>query len=60
VYAVDSKNWESIYVNCKPTGLGTTSYLKKGDKLVIGVVADEWISPVMDAGKAGCERCWAE
>jgi hypothetical protein len=46
-----AKNWESIYVNCQPTGLGTTSYLKKGDKLVTGVVADEWISLVVDASE---------
>jgi hypothetical protein len=51
VYAVDSQKWESIYINCQPTGLGATSYLKKGDKLVTGVVADEWISPVVDASK---------
>ena len=51
MYAVDSKNWESNCVNCQPTGLGTTSYLKKGDKLVIGVVADEWVSQVVDASK---------
>jgi hypothetical protein len=41
VFAVDSKNWETIYTNCEPTGLGATSYLKKGDKLVGAVAADQ-------------------
>lgn len=38
-------------MNCEPTGLGATSYLKKGDKLVNGVVAEKWISPLVNARK---------
>jgi hypothetical protein len=55
VYAVDSKSWEAIYTDCEPTGLGATSYLKKGDQLVNGVVAEEWISPL-----GGCQEREAE
>jgi Domain of unknown function (DUF4188) len=51
VFAVNSKNWETIYMNCEPTGLGATSYLKKDDKLVSGAVADQWINPLVDASR---------
>jgi len=50
-----AKNWEDIYINCQPTGLGTISYLKKRDKLVIEVVADEWISQSWTPVRASCE-----
>lgn len=48
LYAVSGKHWETIYVNSEPSGLGATSYLKKGGKMVEGVVAEEWISPLVD------------
>jgi hypothetical protein len=51
VFAVNSKNWETIYTNCEPTGLGATSYLKKGDKLASAVAPDQWVSPLVDASR---------
>jgi hypothetical protein len=41
-----------VYANFQPTGLGATSYLKKGDgTLQGGEVADEWVSPLLGANK---------
>ena len=43
---------ENVYINFQPTGLGATTYLRKGDgKVESGGVADEWISPLVDARK---------
>ncbi|KAI9734345.1 MAG: hypothetical protein M1834_002451 [Cirrosporium novae-zelandiae] len=44
VYSVPNGNWEGIYINFKPTGLGATSHLvkdKDGEK--------KWTSPLVDA-----------
>lgn len=49
IFEVDAKHWEAIYVNFQPTLLGATSYLRKGDKMVGGVVEDQFISPLIDA-----------
>ena len=49
IYAATKGQWESIYANFQPTGLGATTYLRRGDKLVGGVVDDTWISPLVEA-----------
>ena len=51
VYEADAKHWESVYANFQPTGLGATSYLRRGAKLEGGEVADEWVSPLLRANK---------
>ena len=39
-------------MNFQPTGLGATTVIKRGNgKLEAGVVADEWISPLVDANQ---------
>jgi hypothetical protein len=43
--------WEAVYINFQPTLLGATSYLKKGGKMEAGKVADEWVSPLVDANR---------
>ena len=49
IFLAEPGAWENVYVNFQPTMLGATTYLKKGDKLVGGNVADEWIHPLVDA-----------
>lgn len=49
VFEAPRGKWEAISLNFQPTRLGATSYLKKGDKMIGGVVDDQWISPVVAA-----------
>lgn len=49
VFEAPRGKWEAVSLNFQPTRLGATSYLKKGDKLIGGVVDDQWISPVLAA-----------
>lgn len=49
IFLAEPGAWENVYVNFQPTALGATTYLKKGDKVVGGKVADEWIYPLVDA-----------
>lgn len=49
IYEAPKGKWEAISINFQPTRLGATTYLKKGDKLIGGVVDDSWITPVVDA-----------
>jgi hypothetical protein len=51
VFEADKGMWEGVYINFQPTLLGQTTYLKKDGELVGGQVSEEWISPLMDAGK---------
>lgn len=51
VFEADKGMWEGVYINFQPTLLGKTTYLKKEGKMVGGEVAEEWISPLMDASK---------
>ena len=55
VYEADAGRWESVYANFQPTGLGATSYLRRPDgpkgSLDGGVVADEWVTPLLPANK---------
>lgn len=52
VYSADAHQWENVYANFQPTGLGATSYLRRGDgTLQAGCVADEWVSPLLAASK---------
>jgi Domain of unknown function (DUF4188) len=51
VYEADRGMWESIYVNFQPVGLGATTYQKRDGKLEAGTVADEWVSPLLDASR---------
>ena len=51
IFAADPHHWEAIYVNFQPTLLGATTYLKKGDKLVGGVVEDQYVGALVDARK---------
>jgi Domain of unknown function (DUF4188) len=55
IYEADSGSWESLYANFQPTGLGATSYFRKGGKFESGVVPDQWVSPLVDVsrGKLG-------
>lgn len=49
IYEAPKGKWEAISLNFQPTRIGATTYLKKGDKMIGGVVDDSWISPVVDA-----------
>ena len=49
VYAASSKQWETVYVNCEPTGLGATTFLAKEHSDQKGVEEDVWVSPLRDA-----------
>lgn len=51
IYEADKGHWENMYVNFQPTGLGATTFLRRGDKLEGGEVSDEWISPLVDASR---------
>ncbi|KAI9852343.1 MAG: hypothetical protein M1838_001048 [Thelocarpon superellum] len=51
VYEADKGQWENIYVNHEPIGLGATTFLKKDGKLANGSVGAEWINPILDANK---------
>jgi heme-degrading monooxygenase HmoA len=42
-------DWENVYVNFQPTGLGATTMLKKDGEFKEGVVDQQWISPLVDA-----------
>ena len=53
VYEADKGHWESVYMNFQPTGLGATTYLKRDGKMQGGSVADEWVSPLLDANRGG-------
>jgi heme-degrading monooxygenase HmoA len=48
IFEANPGQWENVYVNFQPTGLGATTVLRKGDKLEGGVVDDEWIIPLVD------------
>lgn len=50
IYEAEAGHWENVYVNFQPTGLGATSFLRRGEGEVEGgKVADEWIGPLVDA-----------
>lgn len=49
VFEAPRGKWEAVSLNFQPTRLGATTYLKKGDKMIGGVVDDQWISPVLAA-----------
>jgi len=52
LYEAPPGHWENIYMNFQPTGLGATTVIKRHNgKLEAGVVADEWISPLVDANQ---------
>ena len=51
IFAAEPGQWEAIYINHQPTLLGATTYLKKGDKMVGGIVDDQYIRGLMDASK---------
>lgn len=50
IFEAEANNWENIYVNFQPTMMGATTFMRRGGKtLEGGVVADEWITPLVDA-----------
>ncbi|ETN46660.1 uncharacterized protein HMPREF1541_00846 [Cyphellophora europaea CBS 101466] len=49
IYEAEARAWENVYVNFQPTGLGATTFLKRGDKVLGGVVQHEFIHPLVDA-----------
>lgn len=49
IFEAPRRKWEAVYLNFQPSNMGATSYLKKGDKLIGGIVDDQWISPVVAA-----------
>ncbi|KPI42521.1 uncharacterized protein AB675_9799 [Cyphellophora attinorum] len=51
IFEVEKHKWEAVYLNFQPTQLGATSFLRKGDKMVGGVVDDQWVGSLMDASK---------
>jgi hypothetical protein len=51
IFAAEAGQWETLYENFQPTGLGATTFLRRGDKLEGGVVEDRWISPLVQANK---------
>jgi len=53
IFEAPAGMWESVYLNFEPTMLGATSYVRKaGEKeLVGGTVAEEWVSPIVDASR---------
>ena len=42
---------ENVYLNFQPTGLGATTYLRRGDKFEGGTVDDQWVSPLVQANR---------
>ena len=51
IFAAGPGQWEAVYFNQQPTFLGATSYLRKGDKELGGVVGDTWVGALVDASK---------
>ena len=51
VFEAPAGMWEGVYLNFQPTLIGSTTVLKKGDKLEGGQVSDEWIRPLVDASR---------
>jgi len=51
VFEADKGQWEAVYINFQPTALGATTYLRRNGKTESGTVADEWVSPLLDANK---------
>lgn len=51
IFEADKGHWENVYINFQPTGLGATTFLRKGNRLQGGEVADEWVSLLVDANK---------
>jgi hypothetical protein len=51
VFEADKGQWEAVYINFQPTTLGATTYLRRNGKTESGTVADEWVSPLLDANK---------
>lgn len=49
IFEADAGHWETVYGNFQPTLMGATTFLKRGDKMQGGTVADEWISPLVPA-----------
>lgn len=49
IFSSELGQWEAKYGNFQPTLLGTTTYLKKGDKMIGGTVEDKWVSGLVDA-----------
>ena len=51
IFVAEPSHWEAVYINFQPTLLGATTYLKKGDRLIGGVVDDQWLGALVDARK---------
>ena len=51
IYEADKGHWENVYVNFQPTGLGATTYLRKGATVESGKVDDQYISPLVDVSR---------
>ena len=49
VFEAPHSQFESLYVNLQPVAMGATTFLKRGSNLEGGKVADEWLSPLLDA-----------
>ena len=47
IFEAPRGRWEAIAIHAQPTRMGATSFLKKGDKQMGGVLEDQWISPVV-------------
>ena len=51
IFAAGPGQWEAVYLNQQPSLLGATSYLRKGDKEMGGMVGDTWVGGLVDASK---------
>lgn len=56
IFEAPAGHWENVYLNFQPTGFGATTYLKKGGKFEGGVLADEYVSPLVDARRGKLSR----
>ena len=49
IYEAPAGMWENVYLNFQPTDLGATTYLRRDGKMQGGKLAEQWISPLIDA-----------
>ena len=51
IFQADGGQWETVYANWQPNGLGASTVLRKGDIFQNGVVGEQWITPLVNAQK---------
>lgn len=56
IFEADAGHWENVYVNFQPTMQGATTYVRRGKTIESGVVAEEFVSPLVDARRGKLAR----